>query len=183
MQRSKFPVRSALLHLLVLAISFGLLVACDQDVEIKPEFSVNIFKPGPSWPNVKKLTPEQRQLFEKYGKPDCFHVYWTSDGAIQPRAELEKSMKGKKPKTIPPYSWVYLATNKEIVFPPGGKPREQPLPETVKIVAENGDPEDVRQDQPGVTQWMFFSTGKIYKIANNRVIEKKDFPALGKYLK
>jgi hypothetical protein len=171
-----------LLNLLVASICFGLLIACDQDVEIKPEFSVNIFKPGPKWPNVKKLTPEQRQVYEKHGRPDAFHVYWSPDGAIKPRTDLEKELKGKKPKTVPPFSWLYLKQNREFVFTGGGA-KEQPIPDTVRIVAESGDPEDVTEQAGGITQWMFYSTGKIYKIARGRVIETKEFPAMGKYIK
>lgn len=183
MSKCTFPVRSAGLHLLAFLICFGLLSACDQDIEINQAFSVNIFKPGPTWPNVKKLPAEQKQMFEKYGKPDCFHVYWNSDGTITPRASLEKQMNGKKPKTVPPFSWIYLKLNKEIVFSRNGKPVEQPVPDEVRVVAENGDPEDVRDDIPGVKQWMFYSTGKIYKFSRGHIIEQKDFPAMGKYLK
>ncbi|MGI8908323.1 MAG: hypothetical protein ACR2IE_17765 [Candidatus Sumerlaeaceae bacterium] len=183
MPKRIFTLRSFTANLTVAIVCFGFLVACDQDIEINPEFSVNIFKPGPKWPNVKKLAAEQREAYEKFGKPDCFHVYWSPTGEIMPRRELEKQLKGKKPKTVPPFSWVYLRTNKEVVFPGGGRANEQPLPETVRIVAENGDPEDVSQEGGGITQWMFYSTGKIYKISQGRVIERKEFPAMGRYIK
>lgn len=176
-----FSARRALLQIICVVVALLGLAACDQDLEINQEFSVNVFKPGPTWPNVKKLPPEQKEAYERYGKPDCFHVYWTPDGAIKTKEDLRKELKGGKPKTIPPYSWIYLKLNKEVTFK-NGMASELPLTDQIRIIAQNGDPEDVREDS-GVTQWMFYSTGKIYKFSKGRVFETKEFPAMGKYLK
>jgi hypothetical protein len=176
------PFRQRLYKACVAVTFLAALSGCDQDVELNIDYSINIFKPGPKWPNVKKLTPVQRQVYEKYGTPDCFRVFWTPDGAIKMRADLQKEMKGMKPKNMPPFSFVYLKDNKEIVFR-GSQYVEQPLPETARIVIENGDPEDVKELHGGVTQWMFYSTGKLYKISRGHVIEQKEFQAMGQYLK
>lgn len=178
--RSRF---STFLRLLVAITMLSLAAACDKELyDLDLDWSVNVFKPSAKWPNLKKMKPEERAVYDKYGRPDFFRVQWDKAGSIKLREELEKELQGKKPKTLPPFSWVYLKENREVVFD-NQRPVERPLTEPVKIVIANGDPEDVKEVYGGVKQWMFFSTGKIYKIAGNQVIESKDFPAMGKYLK
>src|SRR5262245_39296500 len=74
-----------------------LLTGCDQDLVIDQEYSVNIIKPGPKFPNEKKLTEPQKEIYARMGKPDCFHVYWTSNGALANRRDLTKQFKDDKP--------------------------------------------------------------------------------------
>lgn len=176
------PFRQKFLIACVSAVYLFGLAGCDQDVVLNLDYSINVFKPGPKWPNVKKLPPGQKLAYEKFGRPDCFRVWWSPDGQVKMRDALQKEMKGIKPKNLPPFSFVYLKENKEVVFK-GSSYVEQPLPETARIVIENGDPEDVKELYGGVTQWMFYSTGKLYKISRGRVIEQKEFQAMGQYLK
>jgi hypothetical protein len=167
---------------LVISTGLMLLGGCDQDIELDPDWSVNLFKPGPKWPNVKKLTVPQKEIYQKYGKPDCFHVFWTPDGALKRRIDLEKMFDKQKPKTVPAHSWVYSHLNKEVLFQ-GSSYTERPIPQTLKIIVENGDPEDVQILYDGIIQWQFFSTGKLYKIKNDRVIDLKEFTPMGKFVK
>lgn len=162
--------------------SFLILPGCDQDVVLNLEHSINIFHPGPKWPNVKKFSPTEREVYQRFGKPDCFRVLYDRKGSIKLRHDLEKELNGKKPKKLPPYTWVYLNRDKEVFFE-GQTFVEKPIADTTRIVIDNGDPEDVREVTPGIVQWMFFSTGKLYKISNDRVIEQKEFQAMGRYLK
>ena len=158
------------------------LVACEQDVKIDPEFSVNVFMPGPKWPTVKKLTLPQNEAYEKYGRPDAFRVWWTPKGELKSRDAAVAEFKQKKMKNPPPYSWLYLARNIELVFTGSGY-EERPMPDQVRILAKYGDPEDVKELQTGTTQWMFYGAGKLYKFIDGRIVEEKEFPAMGKFTK
>jgi hypothetical protein len=173
--------RNILPILLVLGTIFAF-SACDQDVTLDLDKSVNIFHPGPKWPTVKNLTPAQKQIYETMGRPDCFHILYDHSGKIKMRQVLEKELNGKKPKNLPPYSWVYLKDKKEIVFE-GNSYVERPLTETLLLVIQYGDPEDVRSLPDGVSQWTWYSAGKMYKIYNDKIIETKEFPAMGTFLK
>ena len=153
--------------------------ACEQDVKVDTEFSVNIFHPGPKWPNVKKLTLPQKEVYERFGKPDCFRVWWSPAGELQSRDAAMAYYKEKK-KVPQEYSWVYIARGVEVLFT-GNSFQEQKISDQVRVVAKYGDPEDVKQMQQGVTQWMYYSAGKLYKFAEGSLMEEKEFPAMGKF--
>lgn len=170
----------------VLFISLGMLIlpACDQDLVLNLRHSINIFHAGPKWPNVKKLTPAQQRVYQTMGKPDCFRVYYNSVGEIKIRQILEKELNGKKPDQLPPYSWVYLKDNKEVVFTDNENYTERPLNDAIHLVIKYGDPEDVKFLFNGeITQWTFYSVGKIYNLKNNTIVDTKEFPPMGKYRK
>lgn len=166
----------------VAAVFLITLVGCDEDVSLNPAFSLNLIQPGPKWPNVKKLTPAQKEVFEKYGKPDRLRVQWTPEGRIMQRDELRQQFKDKQPKELPPCFWVYQQRGIEIAFDQG-TPREQPISDQVKLVLQHGDPEDVKQLPGGLTQWTFYSTGRLFKFSHGKIVEERDFPAMGRYIK
>lgn len=173
-----------LLRIVALLAAALFLAACEQDIVINADFSVNIFHPGPKWPKVKKLKPAEREVYERYGKPDGFKVYWDSTGKLRTRIDAQKEFEEKqKAKQLPNYSWVYLGKGIEVKFN-GNTPQEVPITDETRIIFKYGDPEDVKQLYSGVTQWMFYGAGKLYKFApNGRVVEEKDFPAMGKFQK
>lgn len=160
-----------------------LLTACkkDQDFAFKQDFSINLFYPGPKWPDRKKLKPVERDVYERYGRPAAFRILWPPSGDIRRRSDLEDAF-AKAPKIIPPYSWVYPSLGKEIVFR-GQAYEELPLTDKVRLVLRYGDPEDVKELSSGVEQWTYYSAGKIYKIRSGRIIEEKEFPAMGRFIK
>jgi hypothetical protein len=175
-------MRKKLVYVLLAMFAAMLFAACEQDVKIDPDFSVNIFMPGPKWPNVKKLSPQQKEVYQKYGRPDCFRVWWNAKGELKGRGDAIREFKQKGAKQPPAYSWVYLEDGREVVFS-GARYEETSLSDRVRVLAKNGDPEDIKEMQPGITQWMFYSTGKLYKFAGDRIVEEKDFPAMGKFQK
>ncbi|MCX7626399.1 MAG: hypothetical protein N2Z21_09340 [Candidatus Sumerlaeaceae bacterium] len=165
-----------LLGLLILA------TACkDQDLVFKPDFSINLFYPGPKWPNVKKLGKVEQDVYQRYGKPQAFRVLWPPNGDIRQRSDLEEAF-AKQPKVIPPYSWVYPQQGIEIVFRGQGY-EEQPLSDKVRLVLKYGDPEDVKELSSGIVQWTYYSVGKMIKLRAGRVVEVKEFPPMGRFIK
>jgi hypothetical protein len=166
----------------VCVFALALLCACDQDLAINPEFSVNLFAPGPKWPNERKLTPAQKEVYKRYGRPDNFRVFWNPHGTLLNRLEVGKQLEKMKPSQLPPYSWIFLKNGKEIVFGGSGY-EERPLTDQVRTLVRYGDPEDVKELQNGVTEWMYFSVGKQYKFHDGALVEEKDFPALGRFEK
>jgi hypothetical protein len=159
------------------------LAACknDQDFTFKQDFTVNFFYPGPKWPNVKKMTKVEQEVYQRFGRPAAFRILWPPNGDIRLRSELEDAF-AKKPKVMPAYSWVYPALGKEIIFR-GDAYEEQPLTDKVRLVLKYGDPEDVKDLSSGVVQWTYYSAGKMIKLRQGRIVEVKEFPAMGRFIK
>lgn len=175
-------MRPILRVLCLLSCAMLILTACEQDVVIDPKFSVNVFSPGPKWPNVKKLKPVEREVFEKYGKPDRFRVWWNPTGELRTRFDVEQEFRRAKPKDLPPYSWIYLSSGIEVRLTASGY-QEQPVTDQVRLMTQYGDPEDVKELKNGLTQWMYYSVGKLYKFGNGMIVEEKEFPAMGSFHK
>lgn len=169
----------------VVAISFGIFPFFSpkqQSYVFNFDQTINIFQPGEKWPIEKLLTPEEKNVLAQLGKPDCFRILWDSEGKIKVRSILEQEWKTKGPNKLPPASWVYLQRNEEIIFV-NNSYRAQPLSDTVQLVIKMGDPELVKTISPDVTQWTYYSTGKIFTISDNKVVETRDFPPMGSFHK
>ncbi len=169
----------------VVAISFGLipfLSPKQQPYVFNFDQTINIYQPGEKWPVEKLLTPVEKQVISQFGKPDCFRILWDSQGKIKVRSALEQEWKSKGPNKLPPASWVYLQRNEEIIFV-NNSYRAQPLTETVHLVLKMGDPELVKNISSEVTQWTYYSTGKLFTISDDKVVDTKEFPAMGSFHK
>ncbi|MCX7717618.1 MAG: hypothetical protein N2111_04340 [Candidatus Sumerlaeaceae bacterium] len=177
------PLRRAVrvLSLVLCAFAFA---ACEKDMfSFDPDFSVNLFRPGKKWPDEKKFTPAEREVYARYGRPDHFRAWWDPSGTVKQRIEILPRLKEvQKGKNLPPYSWIYLRQGVEVLFA-GHSYEEQPLTDQIRILTRYGDPEDSKTLEGGVTQWMYFGAGKLFKFARGRVIEEREFPAMGNYIK
>ena len=180
----RFPRLRRAVRGLAFVICALAVVACDKDLfTFDPEFSVNLFRPGKKWPKEDKFTPAEREVYARYGKPDFFRAWWDPSGSVKQRIELISRLKEvQKGKNLPPYSWIYLNRGVEVIFAAQSY-EEQPLADQIRMLARYGDPEDVKTLDGGITQWMYFGAGKLYKFSRGRVIEEKEFPAMGNYIK
>ncbi len=160
----------------------GLIGCKDKDLYVfKPEFSVNVFYPSPKWPNAKKFTDVEKEVYERYGRPAAFRVLWPPTGDIRLRSDLENAF-AKQNKVIPAFSWVYPNQNKEIAFTPTSY-EERPLTDKIRLVLRYGDPEDVKLLSSGDEQWTYYSAGRMFKLRRNKIVDVQEFPAMGRFLK
>lgn len=170
----------------LLVVSAVVFSACKTDegpINFDPKFSVNIAFPMKGWPVVKKLTPEKKEIFDKYGMPDAFHIYWDSTGGLQTRDFVKGELKRRKEngaKQLPDHAWIYLSKGVEVFFGAGGRAEEKKISDQVKIICRSGDPQEVKTNP--IVQWTYYSIGKTYRFSNSgSIIEEKDFPATGGY--
>ncbi len=175
----------------LITISFAFILACafwackteEGPVDFDVKYSVNIAKPQKGWPIIKKLTETKKAVYEKYGTPDAFRIYWTHDGRIQSKDDVRKELKrrqNERNKELPDHSWIYLDKNIEVYFDKNNKAMEKPLTDMIKIIVNYGDPEEVsRVDK---NSWKYYSKGKMFTFSKSgKIIEEKDFPAMGGY--
>lgn len=169
----------------VVAISFGLIPFMGpkkQPVEFNFDKTINFAQPGEKWPVAKLLSPMEKQVIERYGRPDYFRLMWNGDETIATRGVVEQEWRDKNMK-LPKLSWVYVQRNEELMFV-GNEVRTAPLTDVMHLVIKSGDPENVREIADGVTQWTYYSTGNIYTIAGNKtIVDTKTFPAMGTFHK
>lgn len=168
----------------VVAISFGLIPFMgpkQQPYEFNFDQTINFASPGQKWPVVKLLSPVEKQVLQEYGRPDFFRLLWNRDGQIAIRGLVEQEWRNKNMK-LPSLTWVYVQRNEEVVFS-GNQVRTQPLTELIQLTLKSGDPENVKDIGNGVTQWTYYSTGKMYTIAGDRIVDTKTFPAMGSFHK
>lgn len=169
----------------VVAISLGLIPffgAKTQPYELNFDQTINFFQPGAKWPIERLFSPVEKQVYEQYGRPDLFRFLWSPTGELKMREAVRLEWTRDKLKTMPSHTWVYVQRNEEVVFS-GNTVTTRPLTETMHLIIKYGDPENVKQIGNGVTQWTYYSVGKIYTIAADRVVSTQDFPAMGSYHK
>jgi hypothetical protein len=155
-----------------------------EGVSFNPEFSINLMPLGDKWPGeLKDLKPRERAALGQYGPPDFMRILWNRNGSVKIRDQFSKAERERMKKALElPTTWVYVDRNIELVFQ-GDSWAERKLNDEIRLIARMGDPEAVRAVGGGVAEWTFYSTGRIIKLYNGAIIETREFPAMGGYLK
>jgi hypothetical protein len=158
----------------------------EAGVNFNPDFSINLMAIGEKWPPKKgktKLKDNQQAAFEKFGRPDFLRILWNRQGTIMIRDQFNAADKArmKKAPTMES-SWVYLNRGVEVIFTPQGTV-ERRINDEVRLIARMGDPEAVRTVGNGMTEWTFYSTGRIIKMLNGQIVETREFPAMSGFMK
>jgi hypothetical protein len=171
-----------------LAGSFG----CNRKkelIELDPRFSFNLAPVPPSFPgeDFAALTPNQQEVFLKYGKPDFIRFYWISDGTFITSSDLS----GKGPtmeQTIAETkkTWIYTGRNeREVEFLSNGGYVEHPLTEKLRLIARYGDPNDKsppkRDDRGRVREyWQWIDHGMLIEFLDDQEVNRQHFTATGR---
>lgn len=169
----------------VVTISLGLLPFFGPKVQsfsFNWDRTINFIQPGDKWPVEKFLSDSEKQVYQQLGRPDYFHIMWSPTGEMKMRSVIEQEWGKKGPKNMPPLSWVYMRRNEEVIFA-NGSYYTQPLNELEQLVLKYGDPENVKDIGNGLVEWTYYSVGKMYTIAKDRVVGTKDFPPMGSFHK
>lgn len=188
----------SLLKLLVLAAMLGQLPSCGggnrtRDLVPDPRFSLNLIEVPADWPDEERDWPEepdlalrQQQVFERYGAPDYFQVMWDRSGRLLTGQEFSQKFfgqnRGSSERSIRELekAWVYLDEDKRITFPRRGI-EEMPLDDAVEVVAEYGDPQDVKmtKDATGldVTVFTYYDRGRVFYFREGEKIDEETIQA------
>ncbi len=180
--RAQLTIAALIVALPAAALALPFFGPKEQPFIFNFDFTINFFQPDVKWPVEKLLKPAEKEVYEKLGRPDAFRILYDSEGNIKIRQSLELEYKAKAPKTIPNYTWVYMQRNEEIVFSGNGY-YTQPLTDPIRLILKYGDPENNKQLPDGLVEWTYYSTGKIYRIYQNKVISTKEFPPMGSFHK
>lgn len=156
-----------------------------------PSFSYNLITVPSDWPDEKidwpkddpDLALRQQQVYERYGVPDYFFVRWRRDGRPITEGELTQMLtrQARNARRVyeqrqPELDWVYLDERLLFSFPRTGTKRED-LPDEIRIIADYGDPGEVRQtrDVNGnpVTSYHYYDEGMIYYFTDGKLTREE----------
>ncbi len=163
--------------------------SCNRDkeiIEINPRYSYNVAK-VPSWFPSKKhpLTTPEREVFQRYGKPDFIHFWWKTDGTFITSSDLA----GKRDE-IPTMvnearkTWVYMERKIEVEFKGPNGYVEHPATEKTLLICQYGDPtrkSDVKTDNQGRSRetWIWMDQGVKIDFVDNLEIKRYNFQGAG----
>ncbi len=174
----------------ILLITLGIfLSACikEKQVILDIDFSVNIATPGEKFPEVKKLTQAQREVYEIYRRPDFIHLWWTRDGRIHRYLEVDRRLRNRETFRRVKRSWIYLEKGIDYIFDTPEKYREVPLSDQLLTVCRYGDPEDVKRMSDSKISlketWHYYGIGLILKFENGKLVSQQRHPPMGNFIK
>lgn len=180
-------MRSLIPFMVLLAI-LAFSAACEKKpekkpLELNPEFSVNVMPVPDFWPREKFDWPEdphERQVYQQawaeHGTPDFFRQVHTFDGRIVRPIELEEghTLISRRPSAV--WEWVYLEDEKLLKFR-GAKMEVEELPDTVRVVCEYGDPNEIKTfeltDQEEKTVFIYYNHGMKFEFVDGVEIDRQ----------
>ncbi|HNY27936.1 MAG TPA: hypothetical protein PKH31_11215 [Candidatus Sumerlaeota bacterium] len=141
-------------------------------------FSVNVARVNPRWPgDLKNLTPAEREVLEERGRPDYFHLIWSSYETVLDRTQLNKAIRNPgSDNEKERIGWVYLEDKKEITFPSTTKSKEAPLKDKVRVICREGDPVEPKvlpnSRNVRVEKWHYINSGVIYTFEDDTMVKE-----------
>lgn len=156
-----------------------------NDLTVDPSFSINLSTPQRNWPNEKKLSPQEKEAYKKYGRPDFVRIWWDKRGKLMTQKEVGEKLKKTKGnyKTFKK-SWIYIDKEREIIFPQNDTFKEQPLTDKLTTVTEYGDPQEIKMniviyDDMKCDRWTYWSQGKHFDFVGDKLVKTHDFAPMG----
>jgi len=181
--RVKGPIR------LVCIVAAGAMAAgsasCPKKMSfsLDTKFSVNLVRPSPTWPKLEKLSLAQLEVYEKYGRPDYFRIWYNPRGEIVTAREAGPIIRAKRLGELP-RSWVYENKKIEVRFTSPSKYEELPLSDQLKVLCLRGDPQerDVQTLKGGIVResWTYFDVGEKYFFIDGHISKKQVFKGVGR---
>lgn len=156
-----------------------------DDLTIDPNFSINLAKPQKNWPKKKKMTKTEKEVFEKYGKPDLVRIWWNKKGNLVSQAEVREMFKNtQKNYTNLKKSWLYEEEEKEIIFQKDGTYKEEKFTDRLRTMVENGDPEEIKigvkvYNEVSTDRWTYWSKGKHFDFVEDKLVKTDTFTPMG----
>lgn len=177
-------VRFASIRLgLALTIASMALAGCGGNkhiIEIDPRFSMNIVKTPYWFPDEEQLFPVEKDVLDRYGKPNFIRRWWRDDGSFITSSDLSGKDKEKVLEDMAHQktSYVYLAMKKEVVFSADHRSQhEQPISDTLDLICKYGDPERNRPviiDGRKRETWKWIDYGKMAILEDNKLVKLTD---------
>ncbi len=191
---NKRHLKLLILMLGVISISFSFSCATftqayhyvmQNDLTVDPGFSLHLAYPQKNWPPKKKLSAIEMEVYAKMGRPDYIRIWWDRNGKLMTQKELREKFKRSKNdyKTFKK-SWIYIDNETEIVFPKTEGYKEVPFSDKMKILAEYGDPQDIKINVTSFEdmkcdRWTYWSNGKHFDFVGDKLVKTQDFEPMG----
>ena len=175
------PIR-LVVALFVAAVAMG--AACRKDLALNMDakFSVNLVRPAVTWPRLDRLTPAELEVYDKYGKPDYFRLWYNPHGEISTSREAGPAIRRKLLGELP-RSWVYEEKKIEVQFRSPAKFEEVPFSDRMTVLCLRGDPDDrdvQTKENIILESWTYYDVGEKYVFVGDRQVEKQVFKGVGR---
>ncbi len=146
---------------------------------IDPTFSMNVVPVPMDWPkeerdwhDTPRIAAYQQRLYEEKGAPDYFYLYWRRDGKPLTAREftmdswVHRNDEDRSPmNNLPDRGWIYLDDDAIYRFQRNG-PEKKPLPDTIRLITEYGDPHEIKESTDPAGQphtiYQYYDEGKIF---------------------
>ncbi|MEN6627385.1 MAG: hypothetical protein ABFD69_14265 [Candidatus Sumerlaeia bacterium] len=163
----------------------GAVCACGGNkhtIEVDQRYSMNIVKTPYWFPDEETpLLPVEKDVFDRYGKPQFMRLWWRDDGTFITSSDLagkDQEIIGQDMNNMKK-SWIYPKLNKEVVFSADHQSQtEQPISEALDLICKYGDPSKNRPvEVEGHTRetWIWLEHGKKALIEDGRVLKVSNF--------
>jgi hypothetical protein len=150
---------------------------------VDPAFSVNIIKPGSTWPKFDNMTPAKLEVYDRYGRPDYFRVWYNPNGEIANMRQAGPLIRQREVGRLP-WSWVYETEEIEVRFGSPTRFEEIPLSDKLKVLCTNGDPHappDITELKTGSIResWIYYDVGKQFVFIDDKLADVHRFRGMG----
>ena len=155
---------SALIALLCLSV---IAVGCSPKppYELDKHFSINVAKTKIKEKHIKRFTPVEQEIYNKFGPPDWMRILWTPDGELSSRHKEHLRVLYKTDREIE-RAWVYYERGKEVWFLGDLDYKLQDIDDKVRTICQIGDPERTERQELGADayrdKWTYYSRGERY---------------------
>lgn len=152
----------------------------NKSVDFDPHFSINVTH-TPKWYSheAMALSPVQRSVLYKKGRPDFIRIWWMADGSLITTSDLTAKYE-QLPEILAerPKSWIYLMDEEELIFNAETTDyRVEPLSDPLELVCTYGDPNDrvppAYIDGREHETWIWYEYGLKVTLVDGKVYKKE----------
>jgi len=184
LEYKRFAKAMRLAAWLALAAAITGFATCGMEppVNVNPNFSYNLAVPDARWPRLNLLSPAENEVYQKYGKPDYFRLWYNKQGDLVSGREAGPIVRARKLRDLR-RSWIYEDKKIEVKFRSPAKSEEVPLSDQLQVLCLRGDPQERDpQIRNGILRemWTYFDKGEKYIFMDGRLAEKQLFKGVGK---
>jgi hypothetical protein len=155
-------------------------------IKLDPRFSYNVVR-VPSWfpEDEAQLSPAQREVLQRFGRPDFIRFWWNPEGTFIVSSDLA-GKQAEVPQMLhaAKQTWIYLTDRKTEVEFRGESYFPHPVTEKLALVCRYGDPSQKNPPKRGPDgrvreSWRWTDFGLLIDFIDDQEVSRKHFTPTG----